>query len=112
MRLVLPLAFVVLVGCATLAKLDDRIDFSTFGADFDDVCIAGKMRRESAAWMNANQETWKVHGDYTDARQPNPIKKGDRIFNGHCSEVTKRLGDGDIEGAFEALAAVADGGAR
>jgi len=71
---------------------------------------AYQMRRESAAWLNANQITWKVHGDYTDGRQPNPIKKGDRVFNGDCSSVTKRLGDGDIEGAIEALWAVANGG--
>jgi len=38
------------------------------------------------------------------------VKKGDRLFNGDCSEVTKRLGEGDVDGAIEALGPVADGG--
>ena len=104
------LAITLLAACATLTKLDDRLDLKTFGEDFDDLCVVGKVKGDSARWLNSNQGAWKQHADYADPRQPAPIKKGDRLFNGDCSEVTKRLGAGDLAGALEALGAVADGG--
>lgn len=90
--------------------INKRVDLDTFGADFDDLCIAGKFRDDAAEWMNANQESWKQHGDYTDGRQPSPVKSGDRLFNGDCSEFTKRLIAGDFDGAIDALGLVGDGG--
>lgn len=100
-----------LASCSTIRKVDDRFQGKAFGAAFDDLCIAGKFRDDAAEWMNANQSAWKQHGDYTDGRQPSPVKKGDRVFNGDCSEFTKRLLSGDVEGAIEALDLVAEGGA-
>ena len=102
------LAALAAPGCATFDKLDDLIDFKTFGADFDNLCVAGQVRPDSADWLNANQDAWKNHRDYSDQRQPTPLKSGDRFFNGDCSSVAKCLGVGDFECAMRALGAVAD----
>ncbi len=104
------LAALAAPGCATFDKLDDLIDLKTFGADFDNACVGGQVRPESAAWLNSNQESWKSHADYVDQRQPTPLKSGDRFFNGDCSSVAKCLGVGDFECAMRALDAVADQG--
>lgn len=104
------LVLVMVSGCATIKKLDGLIDVKTFGADFDDLCIVGKIRADAATWLNSSQEAWKQHRDYTEPRQPDPVKADDRLFNGDCSVVAKCLGKGDFDCAMHALEAVADQG--
>ena len=95
---------VIAVSCST------PIDVAKFGADFDDLCIAGKVKPTSAAWLNANQDLWKQHRDYTDLRGDFPLKADDRFFNGDCSSVTKELIRGNVRGSLEALERVKAGG--
>jgi hypothetical protein len=110
---ILALALSSTIGCAAVNPLYGKISIETFGADFDDLCIAGKLKGESADWLNMHPEEWKQHTDYTDQRKPDLVKKGDRIFNGDCSEASKKLfTERDLDGAMEALRAVAAGAAE
>ncbi len=69
-----------------------------FNATIDDACIAGKIGPDAAAWLNANPETWKRHGDYL-----GPVKVDDRILNGTCSALVKEV-SGAIADAIEKAA--------
>jgi len=95
-----PVSLIVLIlslGCASTGSVED------FGKKFDDLCIVGRITSESASALNLSQSIWKQHTDYTNLRQPEPVKSSDRIFNGNCSEVIKRLAEGDVEAALQAL---------
>lgn len=94
---------VVLLSFGVVSCAGAPIDIKRFGADFDDLCIAGKLTEESAELLNRHLGIWKQHGDYTDSRGETPLKDGDRLFNGDCSLVTKLLIKGDYEGSLGAL---------
>lgn len=68
------------------------------GMKFDDLCIAGRITAEAAEWLNANQAAWKQHSDYEA-----PIKAGDRLFNGDCSEVAIQAAKKDKKGLWKAF---------
>lgn len=98
------------IGVIAISCTGKSINIEKFGADFDDLCIAGKLKPTSAAWLNSNQDLWKQHRDYTEIRHPRPLKDGDRVFNGDCSLVTKLLIKGDVRGSLDALKRVSDRG--
>tara|TARA_R110000751_G_C13651405_1_gene468058 strand:+ start:41 stop:421 length:381 start_codon:yes stop_codon:yes gene_type:complete len=94
---------VAMIAMGSGGCVGTSVDIEKFGSDFDDLCIAGKLKPTSAAWLNANLDLWKQHEDYTEIRHPRPLKDGDRVFNGDCSLVTKLLIKGDVRGSLEAL---------
>lgn len=89
MRAFLAATLLVGLGCAGTPT----------GAKIDDQCIAGRLSKEGAAYLNDNPDAWqKIHGDYT-AR----IEKNDRVLSRDCSEALIALGAGDFEALDEAL---------
>jgi len=100
----------VLLSLGVVSCAGAPVDIEKFGADFDDLCIAGKLKPTSAAWLNSNQDLWKQHRDYTEVDGETPLKAGDRLFNGDCSLVTKLLIKGDVRGSLDALKRVSGRG--
>ena len=88
MRLIAALILALSLGCAGTKA----------GMKFDDLCIAGRIKPDAAQWLNENQGSWKQHSDYGA-----PIKAGDRLFNGDCSEVAITAAKKDKTGLVDAL---------
>ena len=87
-RAVLLCAAIVLAGCAGTPT----------GDKLDDQCIPGRLKSESAAWLNEHPESWKQHSDFTA-----PLESGDRLLSRDCSEALIALAAGDFEALDAAL---------